>query len=161
MNTGIQDSISLAETLAITLQDGDEARLDSWAARRHKIAKDVVALTDRMTRVATMKSPTGQALRNMAVAFVGHLPWARAAVAKTSGRARCAVKSDKRLEKGEAHARRVAKKSLTSQSAPCLRTPSGMDRSSRIEIWRDQPVRPAAPHVWPRAATARLEARTA
>ena len=32
MNTGIQDSISLAETLAITLQDGDEARLDTWAA---------------------------------------------------------------------------------------------------------------------------------
>ena len=83
MNTGIQDSISLAETLAITLQDGDEARLDTWAARRHKIANDVVALTDRMTRVATMKSPTGQALRNMAVAFVGHLPWVRAAVANT------------------------------------------------------------------------------
>ena len=83
MNTGIQDSISLAETLAITLQDGDEARLDTWAAWRHKIANDVVALTDRMTRVATMKSPTGQALRNMAVAFVGHLPWVRAAVANT------------------------------------------------------------------------------
>ena len=60
-----------------------EARLDSWAARRHKIAKDVVALTDRMTRVATMKSPTGQVLRNMAVAFFGHLPRVRAAVAET------------------------------------------------------------------------------
>ena len=83
MNTGIQDSISLAETLAITLKDGDEARLDTWAARRHKVARDVVALTDRMTRVATMKSPTGQALRNMAVAFFGHLPRVRAAVAKT------------------------------------------------------------------------------
>jgi 2-polyprenyl-6-methoxyphenol hydroxylase-like FAD-dependent oxidoreductase len=83
MNTGIQDSISLAEALASTLQDGDETRLESWAVRRHKIASDVVALTDRMTRVATMKSPTGQALRNMAVAFFGHLPWVRAAVAKT------------------------------------------------------------------------------
>jgi hypothetical protein len=36
-----------------------------------------------MTRLATMKSPTGRALRNMAVAFVGHLPWLRAAVATT------------------------------------------------------------------------------
>jgi hypothetical protein len=36
-----------------------------------------------MTRLAIIKSPTGQALRNMAVAFVGHLPWLRAAVAKT------------------------------------------------------------------------------
>ena len=82
MNTGIQDSVSLAETLAITLQDGDEARLETWAARRHRVARDVIALTDRMTRVATMKSPTGQVLRNMAVAFFGHLPWGCAAVAR-------------------------------------------------------------------------------
>jgi len=83
MNTGIQDSISLAEALTNTLRDGDEARLDTWAARRHEVASDVVKLTDRMTRVATMKSPTGQALRNMAVAFAGHLPPVRAAIAKT------------------------------------------------------------------------------
>jgi 2-polyprenyl-6-methoxyphenol hydroxylase-like FAD-dependent oxidoreductase len=31
MNTGIQDSISLAEALISTLDDGDEARLDAWA----------------------------------------------------------------------------------------------------------------------------------
>jgi 2-polyprenyl-6-methoxyphenol hydroxylase-like FAD-dependent oxidoreductase len=55
----------------------------SWAIRRYKIANDVVTRTDRMTRLAIIKSPTGQALRNMAVAFVGHLPWLRAAVAKT------------------------------------------------------------------------------
>ena len=83
MNTGIQDSVSLAEALTSTLRDGDEARLDAWAAQRHKVASDVVTLTDRMTRVATMKSPTGQTLRNIAVAFVGHLPRVRAAVAKT------------------------------------------------------------------------------
>jgi 2-polyprenyl-6-methoxyphenol hydroxylase-like FAD-dependent oxidoreductase len=83
MNTGIQDSLSLAEALTSTLQDGDEERLDAWAVQRHKVASDVVALTDRMTRVATMKSPTGQALRNIAVAFAGHLPPVRAAVART------------------------------------------------------------------------------
>jgi 2-polyprenyl-6-methoxyphenol hydroxylase-like FAD-dependent oxidoreductase len=83
MNTGIQDSISLAEALTSTLHDGDEERLDDWAARRHKVASDVVTLTDRMTRVATMKSSTGQVLRNIAVAFAGHLPPVRAAVAKT------------------------------------------------------------------------------
>ena len=83
MNTGIQDSISLAEVLTKTLEDGDEERLDVWAARRHKVASDVVTLTDRMTRVATMKSPTGQTLRNVAVAFAGHLPPLRAAVART------------------------------------------------------------------------------
>jgi 2-polyprenyl-6-methoxyphenol hydroxylase-like FAD-dependent oxidoreductase len=83
MNTGIQDSISLAEALTSTLHDGDEARLDAWASQRHKVASEVVTLTDRMTRVATIKSPTGQALRNIAVAFAGHLPPVRAAVART------------------------------------------------------------------------------
>jgi len=83
MNTGIQDSISLAQALTSTLRDGDEALLDAWAAQRHRVASDVVTLTDRMTRVATIKSPTGQALRNIAVAFVGHLPPVRAAVART------------------------------------------------------------------------------
>src|SRR5262249_33840494 len=36
MNTGIQDSVSLAAALARTLQDGDEARLDEWAEARHR-----------------------------------------------------------------------------------------------------------------------------
>jgi len=83
MNTGIQDSVSLAQALAATLQDGDETRLDAWAAKRHRIARDVVTMTDRMTRLATMTSPTGQTLRNIAVAFAGHLPPVRSALART------------------------------------------------------------------------------
>lgn len=43
----------------------------------------VVAFTDRMTRIATMESATGQTLRNMAVGFAGHLPTVRAALART------------------------------------------------------------------------------
>ncbi len=82
MNTGIQDAISLAHVLAETLRDGDEARLDEWAVARHRIAMDVVALTDRMTRMATMKSPVGQSLRNAAIAFAGHIPPVRAAFAR-------------------------------------------------------------------------------
>ena len=82
MNTGIQDGVSLAEALVETLKDGDDARLDAWASERHRVARDVVAMTDRMTRIATMKSATGKALRNIAVAFAGHLPPVRAALAK-------------------------------------------------------------------------------
>ena len=82
MNTGIQDSVSLAQALTNTLDDGNDARLDAWATDRHRIARDVVAMTDRMTRLATMKSATGQTLRNIAVAFAGHLPPVRSALAK-------------------------------------------------------------------------------
>jgi 2-polyprenyl-6-methoxyphenol hydroxylase-like FAD-dependent oxidoreductase len=79
----VHSGVSLAEALTQTLKDGDDARLDTWAADRHGVASDVVALTDRMTRMATMKSGTGQILRNIAIAFAGHLPPVRAALAKT------------------------------------------------------------------------------
>jgi 2-polyprenyl-6-methoxyphenol hydroxylase-like FAD-dependent oxidoreductase len=82
MNTGIQDGVSLGETLAMTLHDGDDARLDAWANDRHHIANDVVGMTDRLTRMATMKSRTGQHVRNVAVALAGHMPPARAALAR-------------------------------------------------------------------------------
>jgi len=83
MNTGIQDAISLAEALIDVRTDGADRRLDAWASERHRIAVGVVTLTDRMTRMATMKSPIGQALRNMGVVFAGHLPPVRNALAKT------------------------------------------------------------------------------
>jgi 2-polyprenyl-6-methoxyphenol hydroxylase-like FAD-dependent oxidoreductase len=83
MNIGLQDSVSLAETLTATLQDGDESRLDAWAAKRHRIAADVVAFTDRMTRMATMKSRAAQTVRNLAMASAGRLPPVRAALANT------------------------------------------------------------------------------
>jgi 2-polyprenyl-6-methoxyphenol hydroxylase-like FAD-dependent oxidoreductase len=82
MNTGIQDGISLAGVLAETVSDGSEARLDAWAADRHHVAREVVALTDRLTHLATMKSGRGQALRNAAIAFAGHLPPVREALAR-------------------------------------------------------------------------------
>jgi 2-polyprenyl-6-methoxyphenol hydroxylase-like FAD-dependent oxidoreductase len=74
MNTGIQDAVSLASALADVLGGADEALLDAWAADRHKIAEGVVALTDRMTRMATLRSPAGRALRNVAIGFAGHIP---------------------------------------------------------------------------------------
>ncbi len=83
MNTGIQDGISLAQVLQKTIEGGNDAQLDAWASERHRVATDVIALTDRMTRLATMKSRTGQTLRNAAVAFAGHLPPVRTALANT------------------------------------------------------------------------------
>lgn len=82
MNTGIQDGISLGDVLAATLKDGDEARLDAWAKERHRVATEVVWMTDRLTRVATLKSKSSRHFRNIAVALAGHIPQVRAVVAQ-------------------------------------------------------------------------------
>ena len=82
MNTGIQDSISLGEALAMTFKDSDEGRLDAWANERHRIASDVVTMTDRLTRIATIKPRAAQHLRNVAVLLAGHMPLVRAALAR-------------------------------------------------------------------------------
>jgi 2-polyprenyl-6-methoxyphenol hydroxylase-like FAD-dependent oxidoreductase len=83
MNTGLQDSMSLAGALASTLKDGDTVRLDGWAAERHRVASNVVTFfTDRTTRMATIKTNTGKVLRNAAIAFAGRFPQIRSSLAK-------------------------------------------------------------------------------
>lgn len=74
MNTGIQDSLSLAQALTVVLRDGDETPLDAWAAARHRVATDVVGFTDRMTRMATLKSGLSQSVRNALIGLAGHVP---------------------------------------------------------------------------------------
>jgi 2-polyprenyl-6-methoxyphenol hydroxylase-like FAD-dependent oxidoreductase len=83
MNTGIQDAISLARNLEQVLEDWDASRLDGWAEERHRVAVDVVALTDRMTRLATVKSRPAQMLRNWSVELAGHVPALRSSLART------------------------------------------------------------------------------
>ncbi|WP_433365734.1 FAD-dependent monooxygenase [Actinoplanes sp. CA-142083] len=68
MNTGIQDAIELAAVLA----DGTD--LDAYEARRRPVAAEVVALTHRMTKVATLRSRPLIALRNAVLPLVGGIP---------------------------------------------------------------------------------------
>jgi 2-polyprenyl-6-methoxyphenol hydroxylase-like FAD-dependent oxidoreductase len=81
MNTGIQDAVSLGDALAGALHGGTDRLLTEWAEHRRRIAADVVTMTDRMTRAATLRNPIGQAVRNAIVQIVGHLPAARQAIA--------------------------------------------------------------------------------
>jgi len=74
MNTGIQDAISLAAPLIEALRADDRAALTDWADARRDIAKDVVSVTDRMTRAATMQSPIGRLARNTVLTIAGHVP---------------------------------------------------------------------------------------
>ncbi len=82
MNTGIQDAMSLADIFGAMGGAEDAAQLDAWASDRHHIAKDVVALTDYLTRIATLRSPTARTLRNAAINVAGHLPFLTHALAR-------------------------------------------------------------------------------
>lgn len=75
MNTGIQDAVALAPCLARAVRHGDTAELTAWATRRHQIARDVVRMTDAMTRAATLTSPLSRALRDTALGLVGNSPY--------------------------------------------------------------------------------------
>lgn len=81
MNTGIQDGVSLGEALSAVLHGADAAKLDEWEKSRHEIARRVVAMTDQMTRMATLQSHTAQTLRNVTLAIAGHIPMFREAMA--------------------------------------------------------------------------------
>ncbi|MCV7419178.1 FAD-dependent oxidoreductase [Mycobacterium yunnanensis] len=85
MNLGIQDAVVLADALTRVLAGGPDSALDDYAAARRPIAVQVVALTDRLTRLATMPRPLRPA-RNAALRVVGHLPWVtRALASRLSG----------------------------------------------------------------------------
>ncbi|MFI5892810.1 FAD-dependent oxidoreductase [Actinoplanes sp. NPDC051513] len=75
MNTGIQDAIELAAVLA------GGADLDGYEARRRPVAAEVVALTHRMTRIATLRSRPLIALRNTVLPLVGKVPAVRRGLA--------------------------------------------------------------------------------
>jgi 2-polyprenyl-6-methoxyphenol hydroxylase-like FAD-dependent oxidoreductase len=78
MNTGIQDAVALAARLASVLRDAaDERVLDGYEAQRRPIAADVVAFTDRMTRVATVDHPGVRRIRNATLRVLDRIPAVR------------------------------------------------------------------------------------
>ncbi|MDP9168128.1 MAG: FAD-dependent oxidoreductase [Actinomycetota bacterium] len=80
MNLGIQDAVVLADALSEVLDGGSDALLDAYGASRRPIALQVVALTDRLTRLATL--PRGlRPARNAVLRMIGHMPRATQALA--------------------------------------------------------------------------------
>ena len=73
MNTGIQDAANLAWKLALVLRDRAYiSLLDSYEVERRPVAQGVVSTTDRLTRLATMRSPLARRLRNVLITIAGH-----------------------------------------------------------------------------------------
>jgi 2-polyprenyl-6-methoxyphenol hydroxylase-like FAD-dependent oxidoreductase len=65
MNTGIQDAFNLAWKLGLVIHGHSPASLlDTYNEEREPVAKMVLNLTDRLTRMATLQNPLGQQLRN-------------------------------------------------------------------------------------------------
>jgi 2-polyprenyl-6-methoxyphenol hydroxylase-like FAD-dependent oxidoreductase len=67
MNTGIQDGYALGRAFA----SGD---LDGYEAQRRPVAQRVVALADRMTRIATTRNRAVRSARNIALPVLGRIP---------------------------------------------------------------------------------------
>jgi 2-polyprenyl-6-methoxyphenol hydroxylase-like FAD-dependent oxidoreductase len=72
MNAGILDAMSLAGALAKALV-GDAQALDDYGAQRRPAAQEVVALADRLTRLATVR-PAWRAGRNLLLSALSRLP---------------------------------------------------------------------------------------
>jgi 2-polyprenyl-6-methoxyphenol hydroxylase-like FAD-dependent oxidoreductase len=75
MNAGILDAISLADALEQAL-GGSTTSLDAYGAERQPVAREIVALADRLTRLATVR-PALRALRNLAMSVLSRLPQVR------------------------------------------------------------------------------------
>ena len=80
MNTGIQDAVALAEAFAKALEGPDDTALDRYGAVRRPVAKQVVALTDRLTRLATL-SRALRPWRNAVLSALAAFPAFRRALA--------------------------------------------------------------------------------
>ncbi len=79
MNMGILDAVRLADALQAALAGRMEA-LDAYASERRPVAEQVVALADRLTRLATVP-PALRALRNLFLRTVAMLPAVRRTLA--------------------------------------------------------------------------------
>ena len=72
MNAGILDASRLADSLVDALA-GDMRGLDAYGAERRPVALQVVALADRLTRLATVR-PALRGLRNLVLSALARLP---------------------------------------------------------------------------------------
>ncbi|MEU6548026.1 FAD-dependent monooxygenase [Streptomyces sp. NPDC046859] len=68
MNIGIQDGYALGRALA-------SGSLDTYETTRRPVAEQVLALADRMTRLATTRRPAARGVRNIALRVLGHTPF--------------------------------------------------------------------------------------
>lgn len=81
MNLGIQDAVAVADALAGVLAGEPDTRLDEYSEARRPIAKEVVEMTDRLTRLATLPR-AARPIRNTVIRLAGLVPAVRYGLAR-------------------------------------------------------------------------------
>jgi 2-polyprenyl-6-methoxyphenol hydroxylase-like FAD-dependent oxidoreductase len=76
MNLGIQDAVALADTLADAIGGRSETGLDAYTAARKPIARQVLRITGRLTRLATLPQAARPA-RNGVMMLAAQVPGLR------------------------------------------------------------------------------------
>jgi 2-polyprenyl-6-methoxyphenol hydroxylase-like FAD-dependent oxidoreductase len=76
MNLGIQDAAALAGVLGRVVFGESDQLLDAYSAARRPIAQQVLRLTDRLTRLATLPSAL-RGVRNTAMTLASRVPAAQ------------------------------------------------------------------------------------
>jgi 2-polyprenyl-6-methoxyphenol hydroxylase-like FAD-dependent oxidoreductase len=80
MNLGITDAIALAEALAEVLRGGSDTALDAYATAQRRRAEQVLKLTGRLTRIATLPRPL-RPIRNSGMRLAARVPAVRRQIA--------------------------------------------------------------------------------
>jgi 2-polyprenyl-6-methoxyphenol hydroxylase-like FAD-dependent oxidoreductase len=76
MNLGITDAIALADALAEVLRGGSDTALDAYATAQRQRAEQVLKLTGRLTRIATLPRPL-RPIRNSGMRLAARVPAVR------------------------------------------------------------------------------------
>ncbi len=76
MNLGITDAISLAAALSEVLRGGSDAVLDAYSTAQRQRAEQVLRLTGRLTRIATLPRPL-RPIRNAGMRLAAGIPAVR------------------------------------------------------------------------------------
>jgi 2-polyprenyl-6-methoxyphenol hydroxylase-like FAD-dependent oxidoreductase len=76
MNLGITDAISLADALTEVLHGGSDTTLDAYATAQRRRAGQVLKLTGRLTRIATLPRPL-RPIRNSGMRLAARVPAVR------------------------------------------------------------------------------------
>jgi 2-polyprenyl-6-methoxyphenol hydroxylase-like FAD-dependent oxidoreductase len=76
MNLGITDAIALAGALSAVLHGGPEQALDAYSTSQRQRAQQVLKLTGRLTRIATLPRPL-RPIRNSAMRLAARVPAVR------------------------------------------------------------------------------------